>query len=146
MPDEIVVKGASVSLTPAVPTVIITTSTHTLSVASSGPFVAADGNEALLESDIDASFVGFQTLYDNSPFLKGTLIYQSLKSVSDLSKISKKNGEAVALKSTTGTITCSVIPAIDPTPPPPTGKPDTAVSYDLDFSFTDAGQTLLKSD
>ena len=145
MPDELVVKGASVSLTQAVPSVIITTSTHTLSVASSGPFVAADGNEALLESDIDASFVGFQTLYDNAAFLKGTLIYQSLKSVSGLSTISKKNGDATVLKSTTGTITCSVIPAIQP-PPPPGGTPDTAVSYDLDFSFTDAGQTFVKSD
>lgn len=147
MADEIVVKGASVSLTPA-PSAAgasIVTTTHTLSTAASGPFATGENNEILLQSDIDLSFVGYTTSYSKASYAGGTLMYQSLKSVSNLSELTKKNGEAVVLKKTRGTITCSVSsPAQMPTSGGP--QPDTTPSYDLDFSFTNASQTLAKSD
>lgn len=144
MADEIVVKGASVSLSaaPSAGGAVIVTTTHTLSTAGSGPFATGESKEIMLESDVDLSFVGYTTSYSKTPYAGGTLMYQSLKSVSNLSELTKKNGEAVVLKKTTGTITCSLLsPAVDTN-----GVTDTTPSYDLDFSFTDAAQTLAKSD
>lgn len=143
MADEVVVKGASVSLSPAPSAtgVAIITMTHTLSTATSGPFAASESKEILLESDIDASFAGYSTSYTKASYTGGTLTYQSLKSVKNLSELTKKNGEAVVLKKTTGTITCGAAGGTDPS----TGSPDPTLSYDLDFSFTDAAQTLTKS-
>lgn len=145
MADEVVVKGASVSLAPAPSAagVSIITSTHTLSTAVSGPFAGSESNEIFLESDVDASFMGYTTSYSKASYVGGMLMYQSLKSVSNLSELTSKNADPVVLKKTTGTITCSVSsPAIMPGSPP---QNDTATSYDLDFSFTDAAQTLTKS-
>lgn len=146
MADEILAKDASASLAAAIPTVIIMTTTHTVGMAPSGPFVAAAGSEVLLESDIDASFADYTTDYSTAIFIDpGTLKYQSLKSVSGMSELTKKNGDAIALKTTTGTITCSLVkPAKNPVPPTPV--PDATPTYDIDFSFTDAGQTVAKSD
>jgi hypothetical protein len=144
MADEVVVKGAGVSLSPAPSAAgaAIVTTTHTLSTAGSGPFATGESKEILLQSDIDLSFVGYTTSYSKATYVGGTLMYQSLKSVSNLSELTKKNGEAVVLKKTTGTITCI------PSPPAndPNAGPDATLSYDLDFSFTDAAQTLAKSD
>lgn len=141
MADEVVVKGATVNLT-ATGITIGPPTTHTLSTAASGPFTASEGNEVLLESDIDLSFVGFSISYMKGSYVGGTLMYQSLKTVSNLSELTFKNGEPVVLKKTTGTITCM------PSPPAndPNAGPDAALTYDLDFSFTDAAQTLTKSD
>jgi hypothetical protein len=147
MAEEIVVKGASVSLTPASTAAGITLNmgtpvTHTLSKAGSGPFTTSESNEILLESDIDLSFIGFSTSYSKGTYVGGGLVYQSLASVSNLSELTTKNGEPVVLKKTTGTITCMASPQAND----PNAGPDAAVSYDLDFSFTDASQTLAKSD
>lgn len=147
MADEIAVKGASVSLTPAPSAAgaTIVTATHTLSTAASGPFATGESKEILLESDVDLSFVGYTTAYSKASYVGGMLMYQSLKSISNLSELTTKNGEPVVLKKTTGTITCTVSsPAQMPTSGGP--QPDTTPSYDLDFSFTDAAQTLAKSD
>ena len=147
MADEVLVKTVSATLTPANPSVSIVTSSHTLSLAPSEPFVASEGNEMLLESDIDASFATYTTNYSTPTYsTPGMLMYQSLKSIDGLSELVKKNGDPVALKTTTGTITCSLVsPAMNPTPP--SGPvPDTTPTYDLDFSFSDAAQTLTKSD
>ena len=141
MADEFAVKGATVMLSSSAGAVIVVM-THTLSSAPSEPFVAADGGELLLESDIDAAFAGYTSPYTMASYVGGTLSYQSLKSVSDLSELTKKDGEAVALKKTTGTITCSAAGGTDPS----SGSPDPQTSYDLDFSFIDAGQMLAKSD
>ena len=148
MADEIVVKGASVSLTAVMPTLLFDVSTHTLSQAPSESFVASEGNEVMLESDVDAAFASYTTPYKFPPYIStpGAMAYQSLKSVSQLSELTMKNGDPVVLKTTTGTITCSVqTPAIFI---PPSGPPqnDATPTYDLDFSFTDAAQTLSKSD
>lgn len=148
MADEVVVKGASVSLTAVIPALIFDVKTHTLSQAPSGAFASSESNEILLESDIDASFASYTTPYKFPPYSStpGTLMYQSLKSVSQLSELTNKNGEPVVLKKTTGTITCSVtVPAIF-TPPSSSPQTDSTTTYDLDFSFTDAAQTLTKSD
>ena len=146
MADNIVVKGAMVSLTPVVSTVQIVSKTHTLSNATSGPFYAIEGNEVFLEEDIDASFSGYTTPYLNSDFVGGTLEYQSLKSISNLSELTNKKGNPVVTKKTQGTITCKVSQKAIKPPPPPGGTPDPLLTYDLDFSFTDAGQTLSNSD
>lgn len=143
MADEILVKTATASLSPVIPALVIVVSTHTLSLAASEPFFSISDNEALLESDIDAAFATFTTTYTMAPYAGGTLLYQSLKSISGLSELVNKNGEPVALKTTEGTITCSVtVPALSASD----SSPDTTLSYDLDFSFTDAAQTLAKSD
>lgn len=144
MAGEILVKTVSASLTPADPGVLIITSSHTLSLAPSGPFVTSEGNEVLLESDIDASFATYTTEYTTSEYnTPGKLMYQSLKSINGLSELTNKNGEAVVLKSSSGTITCSLLaPAQDPSIP----ASDTTPTYDLDFSFSDAAQTVSKSD
>ena len=143
MADEILAKTASASLTAANPSVTIVTMTHTLGQAPSG-FAKTANNEIMLESDIDTSFATYTTNYTTPTYATpGTLMYQSLKSVDGLSELTKKDGEAIALKTTTGTITCSLVsPAIDPS----TSNPDTSPSYDIDFSITNAGQTLSKSD
>ena len=140
MADEVVVKGASVSLSNSAGATIII-NTHTLSTAASGPFAASESKEILLESDIDKSFASYSTPYIMTPYVGGTLMYQSLKSVSNLSELTKKNGEAIVLKKTTGTITCTASGGTDPS----SGSPDTTLTYNLDFSFTDASQTLTKS-
>ena len=146
MADEFVVKNASVSLSAVVPTLTFDVSSHTLSLASSGPFATSDGQEILLESDVDASFATYTTPYKNASFsVPGTLMYQSIKSIDGLSELTKKDSEAVVLKSSSGTITCSItLPAQDTSSGSPV--PDPAPSYDLDFSFSDAGQSLSKSD
>lgn len=147
MGDEVLVKTVSASLTATNPSVSIVTSSHTLSLAPSGPFVSSENNELLLESDIDSSFASYVTNYSTPLYsTPGTLKYQSLKSISGLSTLVTKNGDPVALKSSSGSITCSLVsPAMNPTPP--SGPvPDTTPSYDLDFSFNDAAQTLLLSD
>ncbi len=143
MSDEVVVKGAKVSLSPAPSAAgaTIVTSTHTLSTAASGPFAGSESKEMLLESDIDASFTGYTTSYSKATYVGGTLMYQSLKSVSSLSELTFKNGEPVVLKKTTGTITCAASPPAND----PNAGPDATPTYDLDFSFTDAAQTLTKS-
>lgn len=147
MADEVAVKSASVSLKAVLPTLVIDVSSHTLSQAPSGVFAGSESNEILLKSDIDASFATFTTPYKFPPYMStpGTLKYQSLKSVSNLSELTKKKGEPIVLNKTTGTITCSVtVPAILTTTAGP--QTDATPSYDLDFSFTDAAQTLAKSD
>lgn len=149
MADEVLVKTVSATLTPANPSVSIVTSTHTLSLAPSEPFAASEGNEMLLKSDIDASFATYTTNYSTLTYssIPGMLIYQSLKSIDGLSELVKKNGDPVALKTTTGTITCAVQVSATFTPPTPaTPQTDSTTTYDLDFSFTDAAQTLTKSD
>lgn len=147
MADEVLVKTASVSLSPAIPTVNIDVDSHTLALAPSAPFTSSESNELLLESDIEASFAGYVTPYDNLPFddTPGVIIFQSLKSVSALSEFVKKNGDAIALATTEGTITCMVsVPAVNTKPPSPV--PDTNLTYDLDFTISDPGQTLTVSD
>lgn len=146
MPAELVVKTAQVKLEPAIPTVSIVAMTHTLSMATSGPFVSAMSNEVLVKDDVDASFATYTTTYNSAAFLGGTLKYQSLKSVSQLSTLVKKDGKEVVTKSTTGVIACSVmVPAQQPNPPgPPT--PDSNVSYDLKFSILQTGQQLASAD
>lgn len=144
MADEIVVKGAQVSLSPAPSAAgasIVMTS-HTLSTAVSGPFVTSESMEALLESDLSAAFMGYSTSYTKASYVGGTLMFQSVKSVSNLSQLVNKNGNPVLLKKTTGTITCV------PSPPANDANvgPDATPMYDLDFSFTSAGQTLSKVD
>lgn len=144
MADEIVVKSAQVSLSPAPSaagaSIIMTT--HTLSTALSGPFTTSESNEVLVQSDIDASFLGFSTPYTKASYVGGTLMYQSLKSVSNLSQLIKKDGKPVVIKKTTGTITCAPAPPAND----PNIGPDATPMYDIDFSFTNAGQTVSKVD
>ena len=146
MPAELVVKTAQAKLEPAVPTVTIVTMMHTLSVATSGPFVSSMSNEVLLEADVDASFASYTTPYNSAAYLGGTLKYQSLKSTSQLSTLVKKDGKEVVTKSTTGVIACSVmVPAMQPNPPGPP-IPDSNISYDLKFSILQTGQQLATAD
>lgn len=143
MPDELVVKGASVSLTPVDATQAIVTMTHSLSILASVPVLKSASSDVFVEADVDASFATYTTQYTKPPYsTPGTLMYQSLKSIGGLSELSTKQGEPAVLKTTEGTITCSVVPATDPS----SGNTDPAPSYDLDFAFTDAAQTLAKSD
>lgn len=147
MADEVLVKTVSASLTPANPAVTIVTLAHVLSSAPSGPFAASEANELMLESDIDAAFASYTTVYTavagGITYAGGTIKYQSLKSIDGLSALVKKKGEPIALKSTQGTITCSVLTqALSVSD----GSPDATPSYDLDFSFGSAGQALTASD
>lgn len=142
MGEQVVVKTASVSLTAAIPTVTAFTPTHTLSLAPSEGFTSSEGNEILLESDVDSSFATYVSPYVNAPYVGGTLTYKSLKSISNLSELTKKDGEFVVTKKTEGTIECSAVGGTDPG----SGSPDSNTTYDFDFSFTSAGQTLAKSD
>lgn len=142
MGDEVVVKTASVSLTAAIATVTAFTPTHTLLLAPSEKFASSEGNEMLLESDVDSSFATYVSPYVNAPYIGGTLIYKSLKSISNLSELTKKDGEFVVTKKTEGTIECSAAGGTDPG----SGSPDSNTSYDFDFTISDAGQTLTLSD
>jgi hypothetical protein len=147
MGDEVLVKTVSSSLQASNPSVTITGSTHTLSLAPSGPFASSESNEMLLKSDIEASFATYVTNYTTPVYsTPGTLKYASLKSISGLSTLVKKKGDPVALKSSSGTITCSLVsPAMNPTPP--SGPvPDSTPTYDVDFSFNDAAQTLCTAE
>lgn len=149
MADEAVVTGASVSLKAVISSLIFDVSTHTLSLATSGPFATAESKEMLLEADVEASFATYTTPYKFPPYVStpGVLVFQSLKSINQLSELTTKNGEPVVLKKTTGTITCSVtMKAIFTPPAPATPQSDSSTTYDLDFSFTDVAQTLAKSD
>lgn len=151
MSNLIVVKSSSVSLTAVIPTLLFDLNSHTLSKLPSGDFVTSDGNEVLLESDIDESLSSYETPYKFLPYISvpGKLKYQSIKTISSLSDMTQKNGEAIVTKITEGTITSSVevqaqAQFIPPSPAPP--QLDATPTYDLDFTFTDAGQTFVKSD
>ena len=148
MAGEIVVKGASVSLRPSNPVATIITTTHTLSISTTGPFLTSASNEILLEADVDASFASYTTQYNATPAhsIPGTLMYQSLKSITQLSEFTNKNSEPIVIKSTEGAITCAVIPGTESKIPGSPPTPDINSSYDIDFSFSDAVQTLSKSD
>lgn len=144
MTDLLAVKTATISLQAQLPpTLTILTPTHTLSQASSGPFFTSESNEVLLEEDIEASLKSYITQYTNGAFsAPGMLKFNSIKSISGLSELLTKNGEAVVTEKTEGTITCSVtLPAVNSQ-----GTSDPITSYDLDFSFIDVAQTLTSSD
>ena len=149
MSNLIVVKSSSVSLTAVIPTLLFDLNSHTLSKSPSGDFVTSDGNEVLLESDIDEFLSFYETPYKFPPYISvpGKLKYQSIKTISSLSDMTQKNGEAIVTKITEGTITCSVeaqAQFIPPSPAPP--QLDATPTYDLDHTFTDAGQAFVKSD
>jgi|GEM_PF-2263550 len=146
MADEVVVKTAMVTLTAATPTVIGFVPTHTLSLAPSEPFASSDSNEMLLESDLEASFSTYTSPYNETTYLLGTLTFQSLKSVTNLSEVVTKDGEPIVTKKTEGTITCSAAGATDKTTSAPAQIPDPNSSYDFDFVISNAGQTLASSD
>lgn len=148
MSDSLAVKTATISLQ-SQPPLTITVQTHTLSLANSGPFFTSESNEVLLEADIEASLKSYITQYTNAPYATppGTLKFDRIKSISGLSELLTKDGEAVVTEKTEGTITCSVtVPAVDPKSPPASPVPDSTMSYDLDFSFTNVAQTLTSSD
>lgn len=144
MTSELLTQTAVAKLTPVISAVTIAMPTHTMSIVVSGPFLKSDNLEVLVQRDIEASFATYKTPYIKAAYsVPGTLTYASLAAINDLSEVTTKNGEPVALKKTTGTITCAVAPAQTP---PPASSPDTAVTYDLKFEFTVPGQTLTKSD
>src|SRR5262245_59934146 len=119
--SRVLVKGATATLTPVVPTVTITVTTHTMDLIVSGPFATSEAKEILLEKDIDKSFSTYLTSYDNATFKGGTMKYQALAKIQNLFTLTKKKGDPVALATTTGTITCKVLtPAVESS----SGTPD----------------------
>lgn len=145
MPSELLTVNAIAKLTPVLTTVTGIVPQHVMRLAPSGPFASSEGRELLLESDIDASFASYTSAYVNGPYsVMGALRYQGLKSIAGLSALTKKGDAPVALKKTTGIITCQVtLPAQTP---PPTSSGDLIPSYDIRFEFVFAGQTLASSD
>src|SRR5688572_6711092 len=109
----------------------------------SGPFATSESKEILLEKDIDKSYSTYITGYDNASFKGGTMKYQAIAKIANLSTLTKNKGDPIALLTTPGTITCTVMtPAIESS----SGTPDPVTIYSLDFEFTDAAQSLSKSD
>jgi hypothetical protein len=144
MSDELVVRGAQASLSPSIPTLSIDVTSHVLSLVTSGPFATSASSEVLVQADVEMSFSTYVTPYKTAAFpTPGALKFKALKSVSQLSGLIVKKGAAVVTKRTHGVITCTVVPAQSTSSPP---VPDPAPSYELEFTISDAGQTLARSD
>ncbi|WP_045855613.1 hypothetical protein [Teredinibacter purpureus] len=145
MGEEVLVKSVSATLAPVDKKLSITVASHSLALAPSGPTLTVGGKEVLVESDIEASFATYVAAYTTAIHdTPGSLKFAMLNSVDGLSTVTTKKGNPVALKGTTGTISVSLVsPAINSKPPTPV--PDATPMYEIDFSFSDAAQTLVKS-
>lgn len=134
------VDGASFSLTPETG-LTLSTSSGTISSVSQSKF-SVDSLNILIEDDINTWISSFSTSYTfNNYTTPGTLTGGSV-SISDLSSILKADGNFVVLDTTIASVTHTVsTPAIDPA----TNSPDPNPTHSSDLSFSDAGQSKLRS-
>ena len=146
MADEIVVKGGVLQLEPIVPTQpSILTSIHSIAELKSGPLAKSEGEEVVVESDIEKSLESYTTQYSTStfPVSPGTLEFKKIEDIQNLSTLTKKDGVPVVIKSTQGVISMKVL--IGQEAKDNNGNSDTVKEYSLKFSIKSAGQTLSKT-